>query len=71
MESTFNGGLGMIAALPEAQAAAAAAAVGGHIVGRSSRATGRGQVTGRIGVLISGSGTNLQALMTPLPRTTP
>ncbi len=34
MESTFNGGLGMIAVLPEAQAEAAAAAVGGHIVGR-------------------------------------
>ena len=34
MESTFNGGLGMIAVLPADEAEAAADAVGGHIVGR-------------------------------------
>ncbi len=34
MESTFNGGLGMIAVLPREEAEAAADAVGGHIVGR-------------------------------------
>lgn len=34
VESTFNGGLGMIAVVPSSQAAEAAAAVGGHVVGR-------------------------------------
>ena len=34
MESTFNNGLGMIAIVPSEEAAAAAAAVGGHIVGQ-------------------------------------
>jgi phosphoribosylformylglycinamidine cyclo-ligase len=34
MESTFNNGLGMIAIVPSQEADAAAAAVGGHIVGR-------------------------------------
>ena len=33
MESTFNGGLGMIAVVPSAEAAAAAEAVGGAVVG--------------------------------------
>ena len=33
METTFNNGLGMIAVVPRSEAAAAAAAVGGHIVG--------------------------------------
>jgi phosphoribosylaminoimidazole (AIR) synthetase len=33
MESTFNNGLGMIAVVPAAEAAKAAEAIGGHVVG--------------------------------------
>ena len=40
IESTFNGGLGMIAVVPASQAAAAAAAVGGHVVGRVVEGSG-------------------------------
>ena len=40
VESTFNGGLGMIAVLPKDQAQSAARAVGGHIVGRVSAGGG-------------------------------
>ena len=40
VESTFNGGLGMIAVVPSSQAAEAAAAVGGHVVGRVVEGSG-------------------------------